>query len=239
MKSRIRPAHDAKLHMLARTLISHKRGTMEYEFKKVMSQRTDKELIKIVTTERGDYRPEAIEAAESEIEQRKIDVKFFEEIKEKATIEKINKKQVDSNEAGLTSRFLNFLVDSIVWFVLAFISSYIIVPLILLTNERLLGFMVSIWFIAIFIVYYAIMEIKWQKTVGKFVTKTRVVNLNGEIPDKSDIISRTFCRLIPFDRVSFLFAKNGIHDFLSSTKVVNEKKQVNTNANNEDKQKSH
>ncbi len=67
------------------------------------------------------------------------------------------------------------------------------------------------------------MEIKFQKTLGKFVTKTKVVKLNGEKPTNEDIITRTFCRLIPFDRISFLFVKNGIHDFLSKTKVVKDK----------------
>ena len=71
-----------------------------------------------------------------------------------------------------------------------------------------------------FTAYYGIMEIKFQKTVGKFATRTKVVNMNGEKPENAAIISRTFCRLIPFDRVSFLFTKNGIHDFLSKTKVV-------------------
>ena len=52
------------------------------------------------------------------------------------------------------------------------------------------------------------------------VTKTKVVKMNGEKPTDGDIITRTFCRLIPFDRLSFLFVKNGIHDFLSKTKVV-------------------
>ncbi len=81
----------------------------------------------------------------------------------------------------------------------------------------LLGYVIMF---ATFIGYYALMEIKFQKTVGKFLTKTRVIKMNGEKPENSDIISRTFCRLIPFDRISFLFVKNGIHDFLSKTKVV-------------------
>ncbi len=71
-----------------------------------------------------------------------------------------------------------------------------------------------------FIGYYAIMETKFQKTVGKYVTKTTVVKMNGEKPTNGDIVTRTFCRLIPFDRLSFLFMKNGIHDLLSKTKVV-------------------
>ncbi|QHI34861.1 hypothetical protein IMCC3317_02060 [Kordia antarctica] len=74
--------------------------------------------------------------------------------------------------------------------------------------------------IGTFIAYYAIMEIKFQKTIGKFVTKTKVVKINGEKPENRDIIYRSFYRLIPFDRISFLFTKNGIHDLLSQTKVI-------------------
>ena len=37
---------------------------MENEFAKVMSERTDEELIKIVTVERTSYNPTAIEAAD-------------------------------------------------------------------------------------------------------------------------------------------------------------------------------
>jgi uncharacterized RDD family membrane protein YckC len=64
------------------------------------------------------------------------------------------------------------------------------------------------------------MEHKFQKTVGKFITRTKVVNLNGEKPTLNDIMVRTFCRLIPFDRLSFFFAKNGFHDGISNTRVI-------------------
>ena len=163
---------------------------MENEFAKVMSERTDEELVKIVTVERGSYNPTAIEAADAEVEKRNIDTSEFEKIREKATAEKEQKEKVDSNVVSSGTRFVNFLIDFIVWLVLAFIA------------------------------YYALMEIKFQKTIGKFVTKTKVVKMNGEKPTDGDIITRTFCRLIPFDRLSFLFVKNGIHDFLSKTKVV-------------------
>ncbi|CAM3555087.1 RDD family protein [Aequorivita lipolytica] len=188
---------------------------MENEFAKVMSERTDEELIKIVTIERGSYNPTAIEAADSEIEKRNIDTSEFEKIKEKATVEKEQKQKVDSNVVGSGIRFLNFIIDFIIWLIIAGILTF---PLSAKDgNQMLLGYVIMF---ATFIGYYAIMEIKFQKTVGKFVTKTRVVKMNGEKPENSDIISRTFCRLIPFDRISFLFTKNGIHDFLSKTKVV-------------------
>jgi uncharacterized RDD family membrane protein YckC len=196
---------------------------MENEFKEVMSQRTDEELIKIVTIEREGYNPTAIEAAESEIEKRNIDTSKFEEIKEVATAEKKQKEKVDSNVVSSGIRFLNFIIDFFVWLILATIISIIIGLFVQPTDQGIIQIFGYILIFGTFIGYYAIMEIKFQKTIGKFITKTKVVKMNGEKPENSDIISRTFCRLIPFDRISFLFVKNGIHDFLSKTKVVKDK----------------
>ncbi|MDO7174239.1 RDD family protein [Mariniflexile sp. AS56] len=195
---------------------------MENEFTKVMSERTDEDLIKIVTVERERYNPTAIEAADAEIEKRNIDTSEFEKIREKATTEKEQKQKVDSNVVGSGIRFVNFIIDFFVWLILAFIISFIIGLFIPVTAESqgILTLFVYALFFGTFIAYYAILEIKFQKTIGKFVTKTKVVKMNGEKPENGDIITRSFCRLIPFDRISFLFVKNGIHDYLSKTKVV-------------------
>ncbi len=193
---------------------------MENEFAKVMPERTDEELIKIVTVERDKYNPTAIEAAVAEVEKRNINTSEFEKIREKATAEKEQKEKVDSNVVGSGIRFVNFLIDFIVWLVLAFIITFIIGLFIQPTDQGMISLIGYILIFGTFIAYYAIMEIKFQKTIGKFVTKTKVVKMNGEKPTDGDIITRTFCRLIPFDRLSFLFVKNGIHDFLSKTKVV-------------------
>ena len=196
---------------------------MENEFKQVMSERTDEELIKIVTVERDRYNSNAVEAAGSEIEKRNIDTSKFEEIKEKATAEKEQKQKVDSNVVGSGIRFLNFIIDFVVWLILSFLVSLVIDLFFQTTDQFLLQLFGYILIFGTFIAYYAIMEIKFQKTVGKFVTKTKVVKMDGSKPENGDIIMRTFCRLIPFDRISFLFVKNGIHDFLSKTKVVKDK----------------
>ena len=176
-----------------------------------------------VTIEREGYNPKAIEAAESEIEKRNIDTSKFEEIKEIATAEKKQKEKVDSNVVGSGIRFLNFIIDFFVWLILATIIGFIIGLFVQTTDQGIIQIFGYILILGTFIGYYAIMEIKFQKTIGKFITKTKVVKMNGERPENSDIISRTFCRLIPFDRISFLFVKNGIHDFLSKTKVVKDK----------------
>jgi uncharacterized RDD family membrane protein YckC len=193
---------------------------MENEFAKAMSKRTDEELIKIVTVERGSYNPNAIEAAEAEVEKRNIDTSEFEKIREQATAEKEQKEKVVSNVVGSGIRFVNFLIDLIVWLVLVFIISFIIGLFVQPTDSSMISLIGYILIFGTFIAYYAIMEIKFQKTIGKFLTKTKVVKMNGEKPTDGDIITRTFCRLIPFDRISFLFVKNGFHDYLSKTKVV-------------------
>lgn len=68
---------------------------MENEFMKAMSERTDEQLIKIVTAERDKYNPTAIDAAEFEVTKRNIDTNKFEEIREKATTERVAKKEVN------------------------------------------------------------------------------------------------------------------------------------------------
>jgi len=193
---------------------------MENEFTEVMSKRTDEELIKIVTIQKDDYNPDAVKAAELEIEQRKIDIQDFETTKEKLIVEKNQIEKVDINVVNSGIRFLNFLIDFIVIIILALIISFIIGLFVQPTDQGLIQIIGYILILGTFIGYYAIMEIKFQKTLGKFVTKTKVVKMDGEKPENGDIITRTFCRLIPFDRISFLFTKNGFHDFLSKTKVI-------------------
>ena len=130
------------------------------------------------------------------------------------------KEKIDSNAVSSGIRFVNFLIDFIVWLVIAFIVSLLIGVLFQPTEQGVIQLFGYMLIFGTFIAYFAIMEIKFQKTVGKFVTKTKVVKMNGEKPETSDIIVRTFCRLIPFDRISYLFTKNGFHDLLSKTTVV-------------------
>ena len=67
---------------------------MKNNFEEIMSQNTNEELIKIVTLERDDYQPLAIETAEKELKKRKIDKSKFQEIRENLIIEKKEKKEI-------------------------------------------------------------------------------------------------------------------------------------------------
>lgn len=60
------------------------------------------------------------------------------------------------------------------------------------------------------------------RSIGKFITGTKVVMLDGSIPTAAVLFRRNLYRLIPFDVFSFLFSK-GIHDSISKTRVVMKK----------------
>lgn len=71
--------------------------------------------------------------------------------------------------------------------------------------------------------YYFLFEFFLQKTPGKFITKTIVVNEYGEKPDISTLILRTVIRLVPFEPFScFSDTNRGWHDRWSKTFVLPE-----------------
>jgi len=132
--------------------------------------------------------------------------------------------------ASKGKRFLNFILDNIIsrlvlttiigvilGFVLAiFKFSFIIYDEITI---RIIDFILGI---IIVITYYTLTEFKLKgKSIGKFVTNTKVVMLDGSEPDLRTIHIRSWCRLIPFEPFSFLGSSNsGWHDTMSKTKVV-------------------
>jgi hypothetical protein len=193
---------------------------MNTDFKDVMSKRTDEDLIKIVTVDRDGYQPLAIEAAEQEIKNRNIDTTKIEQVKVDLTAKIEEQKEFDSKKVNSLTRFIHFIVDTIAFVILTMILAFILGLFINPTDQTLMTLMVYLMFAAGFFAYYVFMETKFQKTIGKFITKTKVVNKNGTRPEVGDIVRRTFCRLIPFDRISFLFTKNGFHDRLSDTTII-------------------
>ena len=70
--------------------------------------------------------------------------------------------------------------------------------------------------------YFLFFEVIWQRTLGKWITKTKVVRYDGTKPHFLQILGRSFARWIPFEPFSFLFSNNpvGWHDRLSKTLVV-------------------
>jgi len=78
----------------------------------------------------------------------------------------------------------------------------------------------SIIFVITWWSYYILTEFLFQRTLGKLVTKTKVVTTTGEKPTITWILIRTLSRSVPFEALTFLLSESGLHDRISKTKVV-------------------
>lgn len=130
--------------------------------------------------------------------------------------------------ASKEKRFINFIVDTIGYYVFSFIVG------LLLGLLELIGFSGALEFIAnlgslgslvfgvvVMLVYFCSFEVPTQRTLGKFITKTMVVMEDGGKPTFQDILIRSLCRFIPFEAFSFLGSDaRGWHDSMSNTYVV-------------------
>ena len=130
--------------------------------------------------------------------------------------------------ASQGQRLGNYLLDAVFQLALTFVFTFIIgFVAVLLGNttivesienlskieEYLLGAVVTV-------IYYSIFEITTGRSLGKYFTKTLVVDLGGSKPDAATIVKRSFCRLIPFNHFSFIGGGRGWHDTISDTYVV-------------------
>ena len=138
------------------------------------------------------------------------------------------------NIATQGARFVNALVDGIFIGIFSFGVGIVFGVVFVMTSEEvrntgtispdtemmidiignLLGVLVSLG-------YYVVMEAVFQRTVGKLLTGTVVVNESGGRPSFGQIVGRSFARWIPFEAFSFL-SKNpvGWHDSLAKTRVI-------------------
>lgn len=119
-------------------------------------------------------------------------------------------------------RFLHYLADIVVIQLLKFVIAILLVlamgPKNPLITNPLLGF---VYGIGMWMTYYLVMEVNFQKTIGKMLTGTVVVTEDGGIPTIGQYVKRTFSRLVPFEPFSCFGEKSrGWHDDWSGTYVV-------------------
>ena len=119
-------------------------------------------------------------------------------------------------EANKSKRIVNVIVDNcIIFFIYTPISLFAYYFLNL--HEKIY----TLVYFFIVLVYYGFFETYYQQTLGKMLTKTKVVTLQGEAPSIWKIFIRTIVRYNPFDVLSYLFGLGkGQHDYFSKTIVV-------------------
>ncbi len=131
---------------------------------------------------------------------------------------------VQKNKADKSLRFANYLIDFscviiislIVGALIGLLSVIFNFDIYFLDNElisRLVGLFILLFY------YTSIETLTKGRSVGKLITGTKVVTLEGQQPANSVFLKRSLCRIIPFEAFSFL-GKNGWHDSIPKTAVV-------------------
>lgn len=121
------------------------------------------------------------------------------------------------NLAGENTRINNFIIDFFISFTLGFSAAKAIE---LIDYDEWLPFMA---FMIVRFTYYFISEMNNGKTVGKMITKSKVVDINGDAPSTVMLFKRTFLRTITL-LFTFISDENvAFHDQFSKTYVVNDR----------------
>lgn len=120
--------------------------------------------------------------------------------------------------ASLGQRLANLVIDYVAYMVLS-MALGVIVGLVGAVDwvESPLG---NLFGLVMMFGYYAIFEAVFGRTPGKFVTRTRVVDINGGRASFGQILGRTALRFVPFEPFSFFGSGHGWHDRWSNTRVV-------------------
>ncbi len=135
---------------------------------------------------------------------------------------------IERKAASDSTRIENMVLDFIILGISAFISFSFIRFLWLYHKISLYSYFYEMkplhkFFLVMgyIFLYYFIFELIWQRTPGKFLTGTKVIDFNGRKPDIITIFQRTLIRFVPFEPFSFLGKKAyGWHDNWSGTYVI-------------------
>jgi uncharacterized RDD family membrane protein YckC len=135
--------------------------------------------------------------------------------------------------ASKSKRFVNFIIDYVGQLIIGGIIGIVMAILGEITGdyeyvawidnmgtlgEYAMGFV-------IFIIYYMGFETITGRTLGKYITNTKILTEDGQEPEADKILYRTLARIIPFEAFSFFGESGrGWHDTLSKTVVVDLKK---------------
>jgi len=119
---------------------------------------------------------------------------------------------------GIGTRVLNFVVDTL----LVFLISYGIYKwhsfYVFYYGARDIDFYIIFWLTLV--VYYFIFETIFLRTPGKWLSLSKVVNLQDKRPALWQLLVRSIVRIVPIDCFFIPFLDGTLHDFASRTKVV-------------------
>ena len=130
--------------------------------------------------------------------------------------------------ASMKLRIINFIIDFSIIILICILLFYAFAKAIFLFGLNNLipdGKIISIdtLLLIVMALYYLLFESLANKTIAKYLTKTRVVNRTGDKPTFLQIVARTFIRtIVPLDLLTFIYGAKGWHDRYSFTEVIRE-----------------
>jgi uncharacterized RDD family membrane protein YckC len=131
----------------------------------------------------------------------------------------VNENITIHENASIIGRFLNGFIDSVFIYIII-VPFYIFILKNYSKNEQ-----TDIIFLAFCsnLLYYLLFEYFLKgKTIGKFITKTKVINKNGGSPSIKQVLIRILVRYMPFEFLTILTRKDktALHDGASGTRVI-------------------
>lgn len=121
-------------------------------------------------------------------------------------------------QAGFGTRVLNFLIDTIVVFFISFAAIKGYNFYVLYYGYVPLNF--GWFFFGTMVLYYFVFESLFARTVGKWITYSKVVNSHNQKPSVLAIFLRSISRIIILDSFFIPFLDKTLHDYVSKTVVV-------------------
>ncbi|MBS1773234.1 MAG: RDD family protein [Bacteroidetes bacterium] len=142
----------------------------------------------------------------------------------------IQEEYVSLYYASIGNRFVNWLIDLLIYYLLVFIAFFIIGIILVSSSPATYEWIISEEFsaklaqvlisIIVYLLYYVTLEGATKGlTIGKLVTRNRAVREDGTHITWGIAFKRSLCRIIPFEVFSAL-GGTPWHDSITKTTVI-------------------
>ncbi len=120
--------------------------------------------------------------------------------------------------AGFGTRVVNFIIDTLIIFGITYGVNVWWDFNVMYWNYFFIPFYT--FFFGFIFIYYTLFEALFKRTPGKWLSLSKVVNKSGGKPAFWQIFIRSLIRLTIIDCFFIPFLDKPLHDYLSSTEVV-------------------
>jgi len=122
------------------------------------------------------------------------------------------------NQVGIGTRVINFLIDTAIISLISFIVNKVLLFYVVYWSFTYIDPLLI--FALVLFIYYFIFESIWARTPGKWLSYSKVVDKKGLKPHFGKIFLRSIVRLTVIDCFFIPFLNKTLHDYVSSTEVV-------------------